>query len=444
MKRIYLSSLLAIIALTSNVFAANNMVVGKQQISRKAVLKTIETYKSMPAPHSWNLVGDVFYKTKAGFLQCINNYTKITTTDFAYCCGISGLGGSAAECVDLVKMAVDIHNDMVRSYIKTAGLGNVCSTEDLKTVPNAAAGRYSMINGVYKCVATECKTGYYLKKNAKGESQGWCAYGTDPYVPFRPDVEMPQSQVTLLNVEPLDAGPINIQLNTTVLADDPEFAQQLEDIQKKADAEKVALARQALADQSKEQESQLREQGKQLLATQKEELKQEKKINRLEAQQEKLQQKIDANTQEQELQKQCDELKLSKADCAKYKKNPDAFLEEREKEQECERMGLNKTECAKYYKDPDAYLAEVAKEAKCKKLNLNAVEFNKCKKDPVAYQIEWNEREIAKEEAEKLKKDKKKDKADKKAKAAALGLTVAEYERYVKNEATLKQLKEGQ
>ena len=53
-----------------------------------------------------------------------------------------------------------------------------------------------------------------------------------------------------------------------------------------------------------------------------------------------------------------------------------------------------------------------------------------------------NEREVEREEAEKLRKDKKKAKADKKAAAAEKGLTVAEYERWLKNEATLKQLRE--
>lgn len=444
MKKIYLSSLLVIMSLVSDTFAAApvNLLSGTQPISRKAIVKALESYKSMPTSMPWNLAGNTVYSAKAGFLKCIEQFQKVTATDFGYCCGVSKLGADTTECVNLLQQTISIHNDMVKSSIKVAN-ANVCSAEDLKAVKNATAGRYVMINGVYKCVATQCAQGYYLKRNAKGESQGWCAYGTDTYVQRMEPISLEGVQLSSALLD-TDFSPEEIQNRITapVLADDPEFAAKIQAIQAEADAEKEELVKQALADQSKKQESQLREQGKQMLAAQKEELKQEKKINRLEAQQEKLQQKIDANTQDKELQKKCDEMDLSKSDCKKYKKDPEAFMVEYAKQQECDRMNLSKSDCAAYHKDPDGFLIDKAKEDACKQLNLNAVEFNKCKKDPVAYKLERNEREVEREEAEKLRKDKKKAKADKKAAAAEKGLTVAEYERWLKNEATLKQLRE--
>ena len=49
-----------------------------------------------------------------------------------------------------------------------------CLPKDLP--PHATAGRYVYINAQnpVKCAATECEEGYYLVRNAAGQSQGWC------------------------------------------------------------------------------------------------------------------------------------------------------------------------------------------------------------------------------------------------------------------------------
>ena len=56
-----------------------------------------------------------------------------------------------------------------------------CLPKDLP--PHATAGRYVYINAQnpVKCAATECEEGYYLVRNAAGQSQGWCQKGTDPH-----------------------------------------------------------------------------------------------------------------------------------------------------------------------------------------------------------------------------------------------------------------------
>ncbi|MDW2994864.1 MAG: hypothetical protein R8N24_02460 [Alphaproteobacteria bacterium] len=55
--------------------------------------------------------------------------------------------------------------------------GKPCLPDDLAKNAHATAGRYICKNkttDTISCAATECESGYYLQKNAKGESQGWC------------------------------------------------------------------------------------------------------------------------------------------------------------------------------------------------------------------------------------------------------------------------------
>lgn len=55
--------------------------------------------------------------------------------------------------------------------------GKPCLPDDLAKNAHATAGRYICKNkttDTISCAATECESGYYLQKNAKGESMGWC------------------------------------------------------------------------------------------------------------------------------------------------------------------------------------------------------------------------------------------------------------------------------
>ena len=69
---------------------------------------------------------------------------------------------------------------------KPAGSSAVCkSAGDACSSSGSVLAVCKMLNmgstgSQLRCVATECKDGFYLVKNAKGQSQGWCKAGAEP------------------------------------------------------------------------------------------------------------------------------------------------------------------------------------------------------------------------------------------------------------------------
>ena len=142
---------------------------------------------------------------KARFLACVQTTddAQYDMYDLGVCCkssnsfdnelkkkSIAPKYASDSLCPDFLEAIQEnqnkLHEKITKTGIAASGQtskcalfsGKPCLPDDLAKNKHAITGKYICKNkttDTISCAATECEPGYYLQRNAKGESMGWCA-----------------------------------------------------------------------------------------------------------------------------------------------------------------------------------------------------------------------------------------------------------------------------